>query len=86
MSVFVDEIVRDLKEKPETFCVELGYWTGVYRDGFNLAYRTDGYDPKIKLFKDSKLLPVTYIDKFKLKRALKKWFNNATTEMLGKYR
>ncbi len=75
MSKYVNEILKDLKENPETFRDYEGQ--GVTKDGITVCQYGNTRALSItRVYIGIKHIPTSYIDNWRLEVAIKKWYAN----------
>lgn len=83
MSKFVDDIITDLKENPESFVDNGGY--GVTKGKIKTAfYGNSALLSLISVYINGKEMPLVYKDKYKLELAIKRWYRNISLSHLTK--
>ena len=81
MSKYVDEILEDLKNKPETFKDYNGF--GVQRDNLIISgYGNTRVLSCIRVHINDKWIPSSYIDGWRLEVAIKNWYKNSPLKRL----
>ncbi len=81
MSKFVDELIKDLIDQPETFRDYHGQ--GVVRhDVMIQGYGNTRVLSVIDVIVCEKPIPTSYVDKWRLEVAVQKWYKNASLSML----
>lgn len=81
MSKFVDEIIEDLKNNPETFS---GYAGSGIKKG-NIVVFGVGRGALLSLIQvriNIHQMPTTYWDNFRLKRAINRWYQTVSLKTL----
>lgn len=83
MSVFIDEIIKDLKENPNTFTDYEG--CGVKKNNIKISlYGNTRVLSLINISLNNKDMPTSYIDRWRLEVQIKKWYRNINLECLLK--
>ena len=87
MSVFVDEIVSDIKQNPKTWVrTKGGGYPTIEKDDISIQETGNSILFSIvDVVIDNKITPMSHLsfmDKVKLERVVKWWIKNATVEML----
>lgn len=87
MSLFVDQLVKDLKENPLTFTITASQYGRTVITKGNLVIKGYG-NPRllsvIEVEVNYRLLPLTYCDCWKLEGAVKNWHKSIPLEHLLK--
>ncbi len=83
MSLFVDQIVKDLKENPNTF-TRYGR-NGVQKENLIITgYGNTKMFSLIDVIIKTKNIPLTYCDRWKLEGAVKNWYKSIPLEHILK--
>jgi len=87
MSKFVDEILDSIKTNPKDWTVvkTRGYFTGIEKD--NIIISQHGNSAILSIINveiNGVRIPTTYIDLFRLERAITKWCKTQSIEQLTK--
>lgn len=81
MSVFVDEIIKDLKENPTTF--KDYYGEGVQKDNVKISgYGNTRLLSITNININGKDIPTTYTDNWNLEAAIKNWYKTVSLNVL----
>ena len=81
MSKFVDQIIKGISDNPLTFRDYNG--EGVIRNQIKISrYGNTAILSIIKVEINGKTMPTTYIDKFRLEGAIRKWYKNIPLSVL----
>ena len=82
MSKFVNEIIKDLKENPQTFKDYHGY--GVQKDNVIVYnYGNTRVLSVISVSVNGKDIPTSYIDNWRLEVAIKNWYKTVPLSVLS---
>lgn len=83
MSKFVDEIIEDLKNNPETFSEYEGF--GVEKGNIKVfGIGCGALLSLVQLQINSNQIPTTYWDNFRLERAINRWYQTVSLKTLSK--
>lgn len=83
MSKYVNEIIKDLKENPESFYDYKG--RGLTKGNLKITgYGNTSLLSVIWLYINGKDMPITYIDKWKLESAIRNWYRSSSFSILSK--
>jgi len=82
MSKFVNEIIKDLKENPQTFKDYQGF--GVQKDNVIVYnYGNTRFLSIISVSVNGKHIPTSYIDNWRLEVAIKNWYKTVPLSVLS---
>jgi hypothetical protein len=82
MSTFVNEIIKDLKENPQTFKDYNGY--GVQKDNVIVYnYGNTRVLSIVRVSVNGKDIPTSYMDKWRLEVVIKNWYKTVPLSVLS---
>ena len=82
MSLYVDQIVKDIMENPYTFKDNEGQ--GLKKDNIEITgYGNGRVFSLIYLFINDKSMPITYIDCWRLESAIKLWYSQVPLSVVS---
>lgn len=87
MSLFVDQLVKDLKENPLTFTITTSHYGRTVITKSNLVIKGYGNPRLLSIIEveiNYKLVPLTYRDCWKLEVAVKNWYKSIPLEHILK--
>ena len=81
MSRFIEEILKDLKDNPETFMDYHG--NGVQKGNIKIyQYGNSRMLSRLRVYINGKDIPTSYIDRWRLEAAITKWYRSVSLDVL----